>query len=239
VSDGVLPVVTRSPTLLVLGAAPDSLGQRVAQVAHRDYDYGNVVTAGISNEAYPCDVTRSGDIKNVLEEVCPDAIVCTVGHNSPASYRAGYLRTLMMSSFETNVIGPMEVLRQFSSLVRRDPPTVKKFVAISSNSARIPRRDSLPYCASKAALSMALRVAAREAAGSDILIWGYEPGLLADTPMTQQSAKDFDGALHRIPGVAPRRGLNGLWLAHRILSDLAFASMANNGTMIPFDGGEL
>lgn len=238
-SDGYFPVAQRKPTLLVLGAAPDSLGQRVAQIAARDYDYGDVVTAGITHEAYPCDVTRASDIKEVLYTVRPDVIVCTVGHNAPASHLAGYLRTLMVSSFEVNVIGPMEVLRHFSAMDRRDAPWPKKFVAISSNSARIPRRESLPYCASKAALSMALRVAAREAAGEEMLIWGYEPGLLADTPMTQKSAEDFDGALHRIPGLAPRQGLNGAWLAHRILGDLAFASMANNGTMIPFDGGEL
>jgi NAD(P)-dependent dehydrogenase (short-subunit alcohol dehydrogenase family) len=202
-----------------------------------------VVTAGIGAEEHSMDVTHASHIRSVLHEVRPDSIVCTVGHNAPASHLSSYLRTNMMSSFETNVVGPMELLRHFSALQRRAvspvPLPPKKFVVISSNSARIPRRDSLPYCASKAALSMAIRVAAREAAGTEMLIWGYEPGLLAGTPMTDKSARDFTGSLHRIPGLEPRTGLNTEALAQRVLGDLAFASMGHNGVLFPFDGGEL
>lgn len=116
---------------------------------------------------------------------------------------------------------------------------VKRFVAISSNSAHIPRRGSMPYCASKAALSMALRVAARELANKNVAVWGYEPGLLAGTPMSEQTRRDFGtDPLHRMPGVS-WEGLPVGDLAQQIVQDISTFSVAHNGLMIPFDGGEL
>jgi hypothetical protein len=87
---------------------------------------------------------------------------------------------------------------------------------------------------------MALRVAARELAGK-VQVWGYEPGLLAGTPMTQASAQAFgpgDALLHRMKGVHPQ-GLPVHDLARRVVADVADFSVAQNGLLVPFDADEL
>jgi NAD(P)-dependent dehydrogenase (short-subunit alcohol dehydrogenase family) len=232
------------PDVLVVGADANSLGNAIVNElldGECEYEFGKVHTAGLNTEDYRLDLLRSPRITEVLTETKPDIVVCTVGVNQPVDINDAFLPAKMHNSFETNVTGPMDLLRHFvASPVRLEREgIVKKFVAISSNSARIPRRNSIAYCASKAALSMALRVAARELAGSQVAVWGYEPGLLAGTPMTQAVSAAFSGdRLHRMPGVPPN-GLPPEDLARRIVQDLATFSYAHNGIVIPFDAGEL
>lgn len=232
------------PSLLVVGAAKGSLGHAV-ETAAKEWDFAAVHTAGISGEDIKLDVLHSAQMVEVLARVRPDIIICTVGVNEPCGIYEQYLSIKMYDSFRVNTLGPLELLRAFitSPLRPEREGCKKKFVAISSNSARIPRRDSLPYCASKAALSMGLRVAAREMAGDPVQVWGYEPGLLAGTPMTRQSLKDFGGndpgtKLHRMRGV-PDDGLDPYFLAERIINDVASYSPAYNGVLFPYDAGEL
>lgn len=230
------------PDVLVVGAAEGSLGEAIAlELVECEWEFGRVHTAGIGEEAHQLDVLRTARIGEVLNDLKPDILVCTVGLNVPVDVTDAFLSAKMATAFSTNVIGPMELLRQFvKSAIRPERAThVKKFVAISSNSARIARRNSIGYCASKAALSMALRVAARELAPKgEVMAWGYEPGLLDGTPMTRETAKQFpDVALHRMPGVPPE-GLPPRDLARHIVQDLATFSYAHNGLMIPFDAGE-
>lgn len=239
---------TVSPNVLVVGAASGgSLGEAIVNTL-AEYDFGNVSTAGITDEMYHLDVLQPAHILNVLEEVGPDIVVCTVGINEPADIGDAFLAEVMEGSFAANVTGPMNLLRHFVvSPVRPERgDAVKKFVAISSNSARIARRNSIAYCASKAALSMALRVAARELAGRSVAVWGYEPGLLAGTPMSREAAGNFasrqgrepeEVIMHRMPGVPPE-GLPVKSLAQRVVHDLATFSYAHNGTIVQFDAGE-
>lgn len=58
-------------------------------------------------------------------------------------------------------------------------------VAISSDAAWRPMRTSLAYCASKAALNMAVQVASRELAQYGWRINAVAPGKVANTPMTR------------------------------------------------------
>lgn len=231
------------PTLLVLGAqSGGSLGAAIATMAE-EAGFGMVVTAGLRDEEFHCDARRANDLKEAYELFKPDYVVCTIAVNNPTSTNDQFLRSAMLDSFDANVVAPMEALRLFRHAPRAPGHSgrwLRKFVAISSNSARIPRTQSAPYCASKAALSMALRVAARELARTDedILVWGYEPGLLAGTPMTQQSAATFTGPLHRMPGVSPE-GIPPSVLALKVIDDLAHSSVALHGVMVPFDAGEL
>lgn len=217
------------------------LGHRVATLAREEWTFEKVDTAGISgDEDFLMDVRVVSQIHQALVELTPDYLVCTVGVNQPAGLSSAYLGTTLQDSLSTNVIGPLLLLQQFLHLGGGDRR--RKFVAISSNSARIARTGSMPYCTSKAALSMGLRVAAREVAtDQDVesypLLWGYEPGLLRDTPMTQDTATQFSGPLHRMRGVAPQ-GLSPGHLAQRILLDLAHTSPAHHGVMFPYDAGE-
>lgn len=236
------------PTLLIVGARKGSLGQAVLKVAHEWGDYRNVHTAGINGEGHRLDITNSEHIKDVLRATNPDHVVCTVGVNEPLGVFDPFLQSLMTDAFRTNVIGPMQLLREFS--IKSDTVLTRpKFVVISSNSARIPRTKSISYCASKAALSMAVRCAARELARGNVgpLVWGYEPGLL-NTVMTREMFPPGDdpehpgvpnsGPMHRMEGV-DWKGIRPEDLADRIIGDLASSAVALNGTMIPFDAGEL
>lgn len=253
------------PRLLVVGAAPQSLGAAVADVA-RDgvWTFGSVVTAGMTPipeslllpehegtvhtyEDYRLDVRFSNQMKQVLGDVQPDILVCTVGVNAPCGIGSRYLAMRMEEAFRVNVIGVLELLRHFalidgSGYWKNGRTNAKKFVAISSNSARLPRRQSLAYCASKAALSMGLRVAARELAGTMTQVWGYEPGLLAGTPMTQETEQHFgrsgeSAVLHRMRGV-PADGLPVRSLAQQIVNDVAQYAPGLNGVLVPCDAGE-
>lgn len=223
--------------LLVIGADIDSLGAWIVKTASDDdWGFDEIVTAGISNEDYPMNVVHSVGIRERLADIQPSHIICTVGVNDPASIQDPYLPTTMNSSFAVNCIGPMEVLRHFLNLPAPSPAK-KVFVAISSNSAHIARRGSIAYCATKAALSMALRVAAREEAGKRAYIWGYELGLLAGTPMTNAVAERYPNQpISRIPGAAG--GLSVGMVADKVLSDVAGAFIGLNGCMIRMDGGD-
>lgn len=58
-------------------------------------------------------------------------------------------------------------------------------VAVTSDAAWRPMRTSAVYCASKAALEMAVRVAAREYAPAGWRVNAVAPGKVDDTPMTE------------------------------------------------------
>lgn len=232
--------------VLVVGARPGSLGMHVANAVR---SRGSVaVTAGISGEELACDVLADGmaNLDALMEAIRPQHVVCTVGINAPEP-RTGWVDPTdwYRWHFETNVTGPMRLLEAFSgwAVEQAAYPSahLRHYVGISSNSATIPRSLSAAYCASKAALSMALRVKAREASGGDkgFIVYGYEPGLLAGTPMTQKTADDFPGKLHRMRGRALDPGVSTAALAAQIVSGLQVPGAALNGVLLRYDGGEL
>src|SRR5688572_26593816 len=134
----------REPTLLVVGAARDSLGLAIADEALKNYDFSRIFTAGIVDEALYCDVRNVNSIKACLAEAMPTYIVCTVGVNEPHQMRMAGMGITMNEAFSVNVIGPMEMLHRFITSPTRHPQEHegkyrRRFVAVSSNSARIPR----------------------------------------------------------------------------------------------------
>ena len=64
----------------------------------------------------------------------------------------------------------------------RDGVTV---LAITSDAGERPMRTSMAYCASKAGLNMAIKVAARECAAHGIRVLGIAPGMTEGTDMTK------------------------------------------------------
>jgi NAD(P)-dependent dehydrogenase (short-subunit alcohol dehydrogenase family) len=229
-------------TTLVVGARPGSLG---AAIAHQCRGFGyQVVTAGISGEDRQLSLTRMNFITLLgeMRALRPTHVICTVGMNEPEppgwDPEAWYGK-----HFATNVTGPMRLLNAWLGSLGADVPgeqRVRHFVAISSNSARLPRSSSAAYCASKAALSMALRVKAREAAGkgSQVAIYGYEPGLLEGTPMTDATREQFPGVpLTRMRHPALSNGVSTAGLAAMVAGNLT-QGLALNGLLIPFDADE-
>lgn len=231
--------------MLVVGAQPGSLGEAVLGVASQaGYES---VAAGISGEAIEmdCFLHPMENLIGVVAAIQPRFVVCTAGVNMPQPdvqdpndwYRW---------HFEANVIGPMRLLRAFQE-ASWGPDYLPQsgylhYTAVSSNSAHLPRSSSAAYCASKAALSMALRVAAREGVGGDkdgILVYGYEPGLLAGTPMTKKTEESWPATgLHRMRGFDLEKGIPPNELAALIVDNFR-RGPAINGTLIQYDEGEI
>lgn len=109
----------------------------------------------------------------------PTDVVYSVGTN-----RLDWIRDIKGSDFTevmmTNVYGFLNVLQV---LDETDCGPVN-IVAVTSDAAWRPMRTSAVYCASKAALEMAVRVASREYAPKGWRINAVAPGKVADTPMT-------------------------------------------------------
>jgi NAD(P)-dependent dehydrogenase (short-subunit alcohol dehydrogenase family) len=234
--------------VLVVGAKMQSLGWAVSKAAS---DGGfEVLESGVAGEAVQLDIVK--DTPHELEEklfaLQPRHIVCTAGINEPAPGNVDEDRW-WGDHFAVNAIGPLRLLTAWGwAMARRgyldelSPQDLCHYVAISSNSARIARTQSAAYCASKAALSMGLRVAAREADGGDrgFIVYGYEPGLLSGTPMTAavRARLGNDVPLTRMRGARLREGASASALAAFIVANLQLPGPTLNGCLIPFDGGE-
>lgn len=230
------------PRVLVVGAQMDSLGRYVYEASlTAGYD---ATTAGLTEqETHRMDVTDPHQVREVMRRVAPEHVVCTAGINeetvlwdSPADASYNLERILAV-----NAIGPMNVLSAWHSsvLMQGDAllPGPKHFVAISSNSAWIARTNSAGYCMSKAALSMGIRVAARELAGTECVVRAYEPGWLEGTPMSEKVnlRLPLGAQPHRIPGGS---GVDPAALAAQIVCGLRYGGSEVNGTVIRIDGGE-
>lgn len=97
----------------------------------------------------------------------------------------------MVDTMQTNVVGFANVM---SCLARMQDGG--RVVAVSSDAADRPMRGSLAYCASKAALDMAVRVAARELAGMGWRVNAVSPGMTEPTGMQRQ----LDDEIYRFRG---------------------------------------
>lgn len=227
--------------LLVVGAQPGSLGAAVAQMA-KEQGWSSITTAGIGSEDAKLDLVASTrpQVEGLVREVRPDHIVCTAGINHP---RRAYQSTSMWYAdhFAVNCTGPMRLLDAWLAYGPDGDVPWQHFVGISSNSAWIPRSDSAAYCASKAALSMALRVRARDCAGHKlpVSVYGYEPGLLAGTPMTAEVAQRFNAPLTRMKGIGLEEGLSVHGLASHIIRNIGFGGPELNGVLLRLDAGEV
>lgn len=234
-------------TVLVVGARPGSLGAALVGECLRTLG-GVVRTWGLHDEGRNINLLTApmGTIRSALILDRPTHVLCTVGVNVPEIHREGDdPKDWYDHHWHNNVVGPMRLLTAWRDVLRKgvweDGYELRHFVAISSNSATVPRSGSTAYCASKAGLSQALRCAARELQGGDLcglVAYGYEPGLLVDTPMTDQTAEDFRGLpLTRMRGKRNSQGISPHELARVVVAGLGTGT-ALNGVLVPFDGGE-
>lgn len=124
------------------------------------------------------DIQNRGDLREAIIESRPTHVVYSVGVNRLDWIKdigRGDFRDMMM----TNVWGFVLLMQELADTDRAFSVT-----AITSDAARRPMRTSLAYCASKAALDMAVRIASREYADKGWRINAVAPGKVADTPMT-------------------------------------------------------
>lgn len=227
---------------LIIGAAPNSLGAAIAEQFTK-FDQGTVdgisvptyqpVTAGVSGEEWELDLNYEKAVRETLATIFPKVIVCTVGvNNSWRPFVSPRGLEDLESDMDTNFHLPIRLLHSATQLGRE---RLRAVVFISSNSAHIARRNSLAYCASKAALSMGIRVAGRELAGKP-LVWGYEFGLLKGTPMTKATEVVFGASHSRMIGA--ESGLETWQAARQVVSDICSAWHGLNGTLLRLDAGE-
>lgn len=228
--------------VLVIGAQPGSLGSALlTELETRGYE---AIAAGIADEAHHLDLVSDGmpRLRDVLEMVYPQHVMCTAGLNMMDPGKLDPFDWYRWH-FEANVIGPMRLLNAWRSVLAEatNSSALHHYVAVSSNSATVPRQGSAAYGASKAALSQALRCVAREESGGDargLVVYGYEPGLLAGTPMTARTAERLPGVpLTRMRGWRLAEGLPPRALADLMVTGLTMGASLN-GVLIPFDGGE-
>lgn len=229
--------------LLVVGARPGSLGAAVKELAQSSEFGWDVVTAGVADEEHTLHLVHQtqGQIEGLLRMVSPDAIVCTAGINKPRR-QYGDTGGWYADHFSVNCAGPMRLLDAWLAFGPDVDVPWAHYVAVSSNSAQIPRSQSAAYCASKAALSMALRCRARDVAraGVSMSVYGYEPGLIAGTPMTKDTERRFPGQpLTRMVGPVVEHGLSPYGLAAHIVRNIGFGGPELNGCLVRLDAGEI
>jgi NAD(P)-dependent dehydrogenase (short-subunit alcohol dehydrogenase family) len=128
------------------------------------------------------DVESSASVSTYIRTHGPfPYIVYSAGYNELAWVRDQNIDVTMEYLFSINCAG---FVLTISEHLRIFPGEVMSAVAVSSDAARIPMRGSVAYCASKAALDMAVKVLARELAPLN-RINAVAPGMVEDTPMTE------------------------------------------------------
>jgi NAD(P)-dependent dehydrogenase (short-subunit alcohol dehydrogenase family) len=144
----------------------------------------------LSTSELDADVRSSRDLQRTYLNFTPDHIVYVAGINKlmPATK---FNEFDALDIMDVNVLGFMRVIK----IVAANPGITQSIVAISSDAGTRPMRNSMAYCASKAALNMAVRCAARELAPG-VQINAVAPGVVADTPHTDA----VDEQVERIKG---------------------------------------
>jgi len=112
-----------------------------------------------------------------------DVIIYSAGVNT-LSFISDIEDTKMQDQFDVNVIGFINVLKALTN--NQDNG---KIICVVSSAADIAMRGSIAYCASKAALKMAVKCAARELAPNWSVV-GISPGVVDNTAMSNYVDKE-------------------------------------------------
>lgn len=126
-----------------------------------------------------CDVMDPEAIRQEISETQPTHVVYTAGVNV-LDWIANVQPEDFAEIMAVNLWGFVDLLKALQETGR-----AYSVVALTSDAATRPMRTSIAYCASKAALDMAIRVASRELASEGWRINGVAPGKVADTGMTR------------------------------------------------------
>ncbi len=188
-----------------------------------------------------CDVTEPAAIDEAVRLTragwgVPGWVTVTagVGH-------AGLLADASVEDFDrimrVNARGPWLCMRAWVGPMR-DEGVAGSFVAVSSVSARLVDRSMGVYCASKAALSMLVRVAAVEWGPLGLRVNAVAPGVTR-TPMLGRGPSTTVGGSPWLAGVADRTALGRLGEADDIAQAIVslHAMKWVTGQVVEADGG--
>lgn len=174
--------------LWVIGASDTNLGRAVVDLAKRtqtDADEGGRYAKVYDTDVQKADVTFPVHIDAYVQKLRDfgvrdlDIAYCAGINRLDDIYRIDEMD--MYQTFDVNVMGFIRVLRSVLRVYGSKPGL--SVVAVASDAARNPMRNSIAYCASKAALVQAVRVAAREMAPL-ARVNAVSPAIIDDTPMT-------------------------------------------------------
>ncbi len=188
-----------------------------------------------------CDLTEPDAIDDAVEVTrrrwsVPTRVTVTagVGHS-------GLLADATPDEFDrvmrVNARGPWLCMRAWAGAMR-EQGVAGSFVAVSSISARLVDRDMGLYCASKAALSMLVRVAAAEWGASGLRVNAVAPGVTR-TPMLGRGPSATVAGSPWLAGVAERTALGRLGEADDIAQVIIGLHALGwvTGQVIECDGG--
>ena len=227
------------PLALVVGGG-SGIGAALAD-AYRTRGSTTVTWDIAGSHDVSCDVTEPDAINDAVRVTrerwgVPTSVTVTagVGH-------AGLLTEADPDAFDrvmrVNARGPWLCMRAWVGAMREEQ-MVGSFVAVSSISARLVDRSMGIYCASKAALSMLVQVAAAEWGELGIRVNAVAPGVTR-TPMLGRGPSVTVEGSPWLAGVAERTALGRLGEA----SDIAQAIIALHamewvtGQVLECDGG--
>jgi NAD(P)-dependent dehydrogenase (short-subunit alcohol dehydrogenase family) len=220
-------------TDLVFGGSGGIGSAVVDLLRERDYDVH-------STDRDECDVRELNEVHNLIGSIKPDRIVYAVGVNY-----LSWIQHISGATFDAilqaNLIGFARVI-QYAAVLDYGPVNV---VAVSSDAAVRPMRTSLMYCASKAALDMAVKCAARELAPIGWRVNAVSPGMVEGTDMTLQ----VDQQVMQLRGWSPEKAReyerSQIPMQRRalpkeiaeVVCDVLGGPAYLNGAIIPVNGG--
>jgi NAD(P)-dependent dehydrogenase (short-subunit alcohol dehydrogenase family) len=157
------------------------------------------------------DVTSMFQLTKAFDDFKPNWIVYCAGVNKlmPA---ADFDEFEALNILDINALGFMRVIHLVAEARPHLQP--RSVVAITSDAATRPMRNSMAYCASKAALTMAVRCAARELAPG-VQVNAIAPGIIADTPMTEYTDQAVEAIRHWTPEQAMQYEAAGIPMGRR------------------------
>jgi NAD(P)-dependent dehydrogenase (short-subunit alcohol dehydrogenase family) len=144
---------------------------------------------------------------------------------------------------QRNVMAPYWALNAL--VAQRTVHNPMRIIFVTSQTYRVPQRTTSLYCASKAAATMLMRVAARELAPYGWVINAVAPGKIEDTRMsdlTDEQVCDLRGwSKHEADGYAKKLIPAGRFTNTEEISDIIFNTLEMpsyvNGTVIEAFGG--
>lgn len=185
--------------LWIIGASDFNLGMAIANNARELCDYKEIVCTDTEVDVTSPEALdfRLDKIMDSSPETGVDIVYCA-GVNMLDAI-ADVHEVDLWNTFDVNVMGFIRLMRavanKFPKLSSKpsgpdesESQQLKNqsrvnVVAVASDAARTPMRRSISYCASKAALVQAVRVAARELAPF-VRVNAVSPAIIDGTPMT-------------------------------------------------------
>ena len=146
---------------------------------------------GIEVHVLACDVSSYSDVHNIVEAAVSklgrvDILVNNAGTMEPIGLIEDTDPEAWLQCLAVNLAGAYYTIHEVLPHFRTGGGGT--IINLSSGAAFMPLRGWGAYCSAKAGLAMLTRIVAEEVKGSDIRIFGFQPGMV-NTGMTREGLK--------------------------------------------------